>query len=172
MRDRYSYDSEGGLYFITSTIIQHIPVFTSDRYFSILIDAIKFCQDNKNLQVFAYVILDNHFHMVAYAENLSKKISSIKSYTARKIIDKAETDDKRWLLNQFKYYKKSYKDSKYQVWQEGSHPKFIQSVEMAQQKIEYIHNNSVKRGLVDRPEHWKYSSANDNNLLEVEILSL
>jgi len=29
------------------------------------------------------------------------------------------------------------------------------------QKIEYIHNNPVERGYVDRPEHWRYSSARD-----------
>jgi putative transposase len=32
---------------------------------------------------------------------------------------------------------------------------------MMQQKIEYIHQNPVKRGYVDLAEHWRYSSARD-----------
>ena len=39
----------------------------------------------------------------------------------------------------------------------------ISSVEMLNQKVEYIHYNPVKRGVVNKPEHWKYSSANNKN---------
>ena len=46
-----------------------------------------------------------------------------------------------------------------EVWEEGSHPKQIDSDEMMLQKLEYTHNNPVKRGYVDEPVHWRYSSA-------------
>ncbi len=51
------------------------------------------------------------------------------------------------------------KDRKHQVWQHGSHPELIQNDAMMRQKLEYIHYNPVKRGYVDEPEHWRYSSA-------------
>jgi hypothetical protein len=35
----------------------------------------------------------------------------------------------------------------------------IQDEEMMRQKLEYIHLNPVKRGFVDDPVHWRYSSA-------------
>ena len=50
-------------------------------------------------------------------------------------------------------------ESRYQLWQEGSHPQQIASEEMMIQKLEYMHNNPVRRGYVDAPEHWRYSSA-------------
>jgi putative transposase len=50
-------------------------------------------------------------------------------------------------------------DSDHQLWQEGFHPEEIQSEEMMKQKIEYIHNNPVRRGYIDEPERWCYSSA-------------
>ncbi|WP_254045381.1 hypothetical protein [Thiohalocapsa sp. ML1] len=50
-------------------------------------------------------------------------------------------------------------DRSHQLWQEGSHPQCIQGEEMLRQKLEYIHNNPVKRGFVDEPEHWRWSSA-------------
>jgi putative transposase len=47
----------------------------------------------------------------------------------------------------------------YHLWQVGDHPQQIQSDEMMLQKLEYIHNNPVRRGYVDEPTHWRYSSA-------------
>jgi hypothetical protein len=50
-------------------------------------------------------------------------------------------------------------DREYQLWQEGSHPEQISDDEMMIQKLEYTHYNPVKRGYVDDPLHWRYSSA-------------
>jgi len=62
--------------------------------------------------------------------------------------------------------------STYQVWEEGFHPKLIQSESMMKEKIDYIHHNPVKRGYVEEAAHWRYSSAKDymgiEGLLEVE----
>ena len=46
-----------------------------------------------------------------------------------------------------------------QLWQEGSQPKMIETEAMLRQKLEYIHDNPVKRGYVSDPTHWRYSSA-------------
>jgi hypothetical protein len=50
-------------------------------------------------------------------------------------------------------------DQRYQLWQEGSHPEQIQGDEMMLQKLEYTHNNPIRRGYVDEARHWRYSSA-------------
>ncbi|VAW57985.1 Transposase and inactivated derivatives [hydrothermal vent metagenome] len=76
------------------------------------------------------------------------------------------------ILDQLAFYKKAHKgDRAYQFWQEGVHPELIQGDHMMRQKVDYIHNNPVKRGYVDKAEHWRYSSARDylgqQGLLEV-----
>jgi len=53
------------------------------------------------------------------------------------------------------------KDRTYQIWQEGYKPKLIQTDVMMINKINYIHNNPVKRGYIDEAIHWRYSSARD-----------
>ena len=64
------------------------------------------------------------------------------------------------LLQHLAFHKPRHKiDSEYQLWQEGSKPKLIKDDEMMLQKLEYMHNNPVKRGYVDDPAHWRYSSA-------------
>jgi putative transposase len=174
MRDRYTFLEKEGIHFITSTIVEWLPVFTHGSYFMIIVDSLRFCQMKMDLIIYAYVIMDNHFHLIASSPDLSKTMASLRKFTANQIIKQLDADNKRWLLNQLAYYKKNYKtDSDHQVWQEGVHPELIQSQEMFVQKAEYIHKNPVKRGLVDAPEQWRYSSArnylfNDYSVIEVD----
>jgi putative transposase len=68
--------------------------------------------------------------------------------------------EKHAILDKLKSLKLDFKgDREHQFWQEGNHPKQIISHEMMRQKIEYIHHNPVRRGYVDLPEYWRYSSA-------------
>ncbi len=153
---------ESQIYFVTSTIIEWIPVFTSSKYFNLIIEPVIFCQLKKNLKVYSYVFLDDHFHMIISGDNITRIMSSVKMFSAGKIIKILEKENKRWLLNQFEYFRKRYKiNSTHQIWQEGFHPQIIYTEEVLYQKIEYIHSNPVRRGLVELPEHWKYSSAMD-----------
>ena len=48
----------------------------------------------------------------------------------------------------------------------------MSSNEILNQKIEYIHYNPVKRGLVNKPECWKYSSAYNKDWEGKEIIKL
>lgn len=96
--------------------------------------------------------MENHIHLIASAANLSKEIGSFKSFTARAIIDLLKEKQSSYDLGQLKFYKLQYKiDQEYQVWQEGFHPQAILSEEMFRQKLDYIHNNPVKRGYIDDP---------------------
>ena len=160
MRSRYKITDKDGIYFITSTTVEWLPVFTTQPYFDVMVQSLTFCQKHKGLQLFGYVILDNHFHLIVAGPNIGKIITDMKKFTAREIIDKLQEDGKKWLLNQLAYYKKRHKtESNYQVWQEGYHPELIVSADMLKQKMDYIHHNPVKRGLVSAPEHWLHSSA-------------
>ncbi len=62
-------------------------------------------------------------------------------------------------MNQLRYYKLKHKKlSEHQVWQEGFHPKKILTDEVYAQKVIYMHLNPVRRGYINDPAHWKYSS--------------
>jgi hypothetical protein len=56
---------------------------------------------------------------------------------------------------------KSYNTTNNQFWRHDNKPIELWSTEVIQQKIDYIHNNPVKEGIVFRPEYYKYSSALD-----------
>jgi putative transposase len=177
MRTRYKIIETDKIYFITATIVEWLPVFTRKPYFEVLIDSFNYSRTNKGLKIFAYVIMDNHFHLICQADDLGKIIKEIKSHTAREIIKLAEQNNKTWLLNQLSFYKLKHKiDSIHQVWQEGSHPKQMSSEAMLRQKMDYLHHNPVRAGLADKPEDWPYSSARNwaglPGILEIDPLEI
>jgi hypothetical protein len=104
--------------------------------------------------------MENHLHIIASSEKLAKEIGNFKSFTAHKIIDYLKERNAQNVLKQLAYYKLRHKqDRDYQLWQEDTHPQRIHDADMMRQKIEYTHYNPVKRGYVDDPIHWRYSSA-------------
>jgi len=112
------------------------------------------------MRIFAYVIMENHMHVIASSDSLSEEIRKFKSFTARSIIDFYKQKSDSEILKKLSLLKRTYKkDRAYQFWQEGSHPQQIGSLEMMQQKVDYIHYNPVRSGHVEEPEEWQYSSA-------------
>ena len=162
MRSRYLVHDPTLSHFVTATIVEWLPVFTNAATCDILVESLQFCREHKGLKIYAWVILDNHFHAILAAPDLAGVLMDFKKFTARRILDQLRTDGREWLLNQLQYFRAAHKThSAHQVWQEGSHPQAIRSDEMMQQKRDYLHQNPVKRGLVVLPEHWRYSSAHE-----------
>lgn len=177
MRSRYKVAELKYPHFITCTIVGWLPVFTRARYLDIITASLTFCRQQKGLRLHAYVILDNHLHLVVSSDNLSQVIRDFKRHTAKEILAIARQENKLWLLKQFEFCKSGHKShSHHQVWQEGFHPQAITTDDMLRQKLEYIHDNPVKLGLVDRPEDWRYSSARNylgqDGVLEIDLIEL
>ncbi len=153
-----------------------MPIFSQPPLVSIVLDSLKFLQDQQRLTLYSYVIMENPLHLIASAENLSKEIGHFKSFTSRSVVDwlRENRPQSCWLRRMEEAKLRHKTEQQYQLWQEGSHPQLIDSETMLQQKLEYIHNNPVERGYVDDPTHWRYSSyrscVGDEGLLSVTIL--
>ena len=141
-------------------MVAWLPVFAHPPFADILLDSWRFLQRERGVRIFGYVLLENHLHWIASADDLAEQVGRFKSYTARRIIDELQRRGFSALLEELRYFKLRHKiDQTYQLWQEGNHPQQIQNEEMMQQKLEYIHANPVRRGYVEDPIHWRYSSA-------------
>jgi REP element-mobilizing transposase RayT len=159
-RTRYKIFETEYPYFLTCTVVGWLPVFTRPETVQIIFDSWRFLAEERQMRIYGYVILENHLHMIASSEDLSRDIGDFKSYTARQIIDYLVGQKATVLLKQLKWLKNQHKtDRIYQFWQEGSHPKQVQNPDVMRQKLEYIHRNPVARGYVDEATHWRYSSA-------------
>jgi REP element-mobilizing transposase RayT len=145
---------------MTATINHWQPLFTRTETVEIVLDSWRFLQREAEFEIYGYIILENHLHLIASSPDLSRDMQRFKSYTAKRIIDYLEQTQAKRVLELLALFKRVHKtESQYQVWEEGSHPQLIESETVMRQKLDYIHQNPVKRGYVDLPEHWRYSSA-------------
>ncbi|MDR3403917.1 MAG: transposase [Chthoniobacter sp.] len=162
MRSRYRVTEPHAAQFITSTVVGWLPVFTTDVRCKIVTDALEYCRTHKGPKIHAWVILDNHFHAIIAAPELSRVMADFKRHTARQIVEQLRAEECEWLLHLLQRWCPGYKtESDLQFWQEGFHPQALMNDAMMLQKLEYLHNNPVARGLVAVPEHWRYSSAHE-----------
>lgn len=158
-RDRYTIYRQRYPHFITFTYINWVPLNSHSTIANIVLEALRFHQQERELVIYGWVFMENHIHLIVRSPNLSKTIHSIKSFIAQKILHYLKTEHLSTILETLYWGKTMHKTSQYyQVWQDGFHPIEIQSREMMNQKLEYVHNNPVKRGYVRRAEDWRYSS--------------
>ena len=180
---RYRILNQKGLNFLTLTIVDWIDLFTRKELAEVIIESLRYCQENKSLVLNAFVLMPSHVHLIARAREetqLSDIIQSFKSYTAKQILaylkDISNTESRRdWLLNRFQFNaRKNKTNSEYQVWQKDNHPVILYSPHVIRQKLNYIHFNPVEAGVVAQPEHYILSSASNyvsgKGILDVEVM--
>ena len=164
----YRIKNEEGLYYLTFATVEWIDVFTRKRYKDIVVESLRYCQKEKGLELFSWVLMSNHMHLIVKAKEgykLSAIIRDFKKFTAQQIIKsiKEEPESRReWLLSEMlKAGKANSKEQTYQLWRNDNHPIELYNNEVINQKINYIHNNPVEEGIVVKAEDYLYSSAND-----------
>ena len=172
---RINYENENTTHFLTLTIIEWINIFTKPEYFEIIIDSLKYCQKNKGLLLYEYVIMTNHIHLIAKAKEgnkLSQIISDFKKHTTREILKELKKDNRKYILNLIKNSFTKKRGYQNQIWQRENYPEIITTEEFLNEKIKYIYNNPVKKRYVVNPEDWIYSSAKNRILKDDSVIEL
>ena len=62
MSTGYKIGKDDSAYYLTFQVIGWVDLFTRQVYRDIVVESIKFCQANKGINLFAYVIMSNHVH--------------------------------------------------------------------------------------------------------------
>ncbi|MBD3789675.1 MAG: transposase [Campylobacterales bacterium] len=128
-RSRYKIYEPTHPHFVTCTILHWLPIFTRKESVAIILDSLKHLQRQDNLKLYAYVILENHLHMIVQSDDLQKSMESFKKYTAVEILKLLHQENVTTLLDQLAFYKKAHRKEKtFQVWEEGYQPKLPKSV--------------------------------------------
>jgi len=146
--------------FFTATILEWKPLLINDKYKDIIISSMKFLVDDIRVNIYAFVIMPNHIHIVWKVKN-DRKPEDVQrdflKYTAQKIKFDLQSN-KPELLKEF--YAGT-KDRQYQVWERNALTSRLTSVELVEQKINYIHANPIRGRwmLCKEFTDYKYSSA-------------
>ncbi len=157
----YSIKDQGAIYFVTFTVHQWVDVFSRPMYRDIVFESLQYCQASKGLKIYAWVLMSNHIHLIISSEQekLSDIIRDFKKFTSKKIVKAIEENQhesrKEWLLLTLKV------EDKIWFWEEGYHGVEIGDFNMYASKVNYIHFNPVRNGLVEHPEEYLLSSAKD-----------
>lgn len=166
--DNYFINDQNAVYFLTFTVVDWVDVFTRKEYKVVISDSLNYCTANKGLEVFAWCLMSNHLHLVGRAtENcrISDIIRDFKKFTAKTILEIIQTEPESrrdWMLYRFEFAGKfDNRISKYRFWQDTNHAIQLDSNELLDQKINYIHENPVRAMIVGKPEEYLYSSARD-----------
>ncbi len=154
------------LYFMTMTVIGWVDIFSRKIYRDMIIDNLDYCIKNKGLILYSYVIMTNHMHIVARTKEgfkLWETIRDFKKFTSKevkKLLNEPFESRREWMKMLFERAGKLNSNNvDYQFWKQDNHPIELYSNSVIDQKINYIHNNPVKAGFVDKPEDYIYSSA-------------
>ena len=161
---RISKDQNDKLYFVTCTIQNWYYILDRHNRWDILCKSLIYCQKNKNLEIFDYVFMINHIHLIVRADDLIRVICDFKKYTSRELMNNIIATEP----NTYTLFPK--KNDKYKIWQETNMPELIESEKFYSQKKQYIINNPVKKQYVDEPEYWYWSSANPNQPISLSSI--
>ena len=107
MSTKYKATTTEDAYFITITTVGWIDIFTRLNQKYIIINALRHCQLNKGLEVYAYCLMSSHLHLFCKATNgfiLSDVIRDFKKFTSKKVIQTIIEEPKsrrEWLLDYF-----------------------------------------------------------------------
>jgi putative transposase len=144
--------------FFTATILEWKPLLHEDEYKDIIINSLQFLVTNKRVRLYAFVIMQNHIHLIWQALNEFTPVNiqhSLLSYTAHQMQLKLQKGNASLLLS----FKVTAEDRSYQFWERDSLGIELYTHDTFIQKLDYIHYNPVKAGVCRFPEEYKYSSA-------------
>ena len=166
--DRYEIADQEKTYFLTLRVIDWVDVFTRKDYKVIIVDSLNYCVANKGLEIFAWVIMSNHLHLMVRAKEgfiLSHILRDFKKFTSKEITAKIlEIGESRreWLLNKFAFEaKRTGRAKNYKLWRDDNHAICLEKSEWVLQRLNYIHQNPVRQMIEYNPEDYIFSSAID-----------
>ncbi len=162
---RVATELNAGTYYLTLTVQRWYYLFDRHDRWQIISDSLRYCQDNKGLELNGYVFMLNHIHLIATSSDMAGFLRDFKRFTSSKLRVNLEDTEPSVL--------KLFLDAqgRYQLWMETNTPKKIENPAFYAQKLNYIHQNPVRKGYVNCPEHWLWSSANPASPLSTHLFA-
>jgi putative transposase len=160
-KTRKTFNTPGDSHFLTFSTFNRLPLLTKKRSCQWVVDAIALSRERNPFDLWAWVVMPEHIHLVLFPHE-GTKISSILKTLKQSVSKRAII----WLKENAPDYLSVMEDvqpngkSSYRFWQRGGgYDRNLRSVRDIHEKIFYVHQNPVARGLALRPEDYHLSSA-------------
>ncbi|HXL81046.1 MAG TPA: transposase [Pyrinomonadaceae bacterium] len=157
--DKFQVSRDSQALYITIVSKDRLPVSQTDTIKNIACRAVDEARNSGGFLLFAYVIMLDHMHLLTNCPNNSADILRyLKGVTGRRVIDYLKEKKYETSLAKLRHQEWKRKHS-YSLWQKEKNVFSIYSEAMFMQKVNYIHLNPVRAGLVERAIDYPWSSA-------------
>jgi len=147
------------VYYFTSVAHPRLPIFRTDKLKQVLCDSYCEARLKHSILILAYVIMRDHVHGLVYSEReMGDTLRLLNGISARRVIQYLKDNDLKQSLFKLRGEVRE-RNHRHSVWQHPADSLEIIGEETFQQKVEYIHRNPVRAGLVYDPLDYRYSSA-------------
>jgi putative transposase len=144
---------------ITSVARDRLPVFRTDALKKIASSALDEARRSGRFAIFAYVIMLDHLHVITDgARKPSDTLRFINGIAGHRVIGYLRDGGYTASLEKLRDTKKI-REHKYSLWDGHSNVFLVTSESVFMQRVNYIHQNPVRAGLVGQPEDYRWSSA-------------
>ena len=160
--ERYRITSDASVYYITWSVVEWLPVFIAEESGRIITDSFRFCYENKGLRINSFVIMPTHLHAIVFhktfrTEPLEQALTDCRKFTGKALADFCDRAMPPCFSETLK--RNCGTDRERRFWQPSRHPVAIESEKFYLQKLNYLHENPVRKGLVRKAVEWRFSSA-------------
>jgi len=150
--------SDYNLFFITTTCHNFLHLLNSDFAKQMMLDNLNFYNKKYEASTVAYVIMNNHFHLIQFfnvPDSISNYMRDFKKFTSVSLLKHLKsTNDPVVNKLKFKRGKQTHK-----IWMDRFDDLALYKEKTTKTKLDYIHNNPVKKGYCSIPEDYSWSSA-------------
>lgn len=158
---RKALDEPGHAHFLTYSCLRCWPLLSSDRIRHWVVEGMEETRRRLDVALWAYVIMPEHVHLLLFPESecpMRRVLAALKrgvSKRARSYL--IETGQHDWLERLTIRHPSR---TVFRFWQPGGgYDHNIWKQRTLREVVGYIHANPVRRGLVESPEDWYWSSA-------------
>jgi putative transposase len=146
-------------YYLTSVTHNRLPIFRRDEIKRVVADAFDEACKSAGFLIFAYVIMPDHTHVLTdNARDMKDVIRFLNGISAKRIIDHLRANGFESSLAKLRIQERERKH-KHSVYEHHPNALRIIGEDALMQKVNYIHLNPVRSGLVEYPDEYLYSSA-------------
>jgi putative transposase len=152
----------GVSYFITAVIVGRQPVFLDAANCRTVVDALAFQRQQGKVELFAFVVMPDHMHWILqprHPHTVTGTVRDFKTFTAKAIRNAAIARHNSRMLAVFAFGALRRQRQGFKIWQDDSWTEPITRDIALHSRIEYIHANPVRAGLVESTTDYPWSSA-------------
>jgi putative transposase len=154
----HRYEIPGDLRFLTFSCFGRIPLFEADSIKGAFVEDIRRTRRMFHYKLYAWVIMPEHVHLLLQPKLPEFPVDDVLQELKGQFSGRAL---RRWRKSKAPILEQLIDaGGKQRFWLPGGgYDRNINSADELEEKINYIHHNPVKRGLVQHATCWRWSSA-------------